>query len=74
MLDDWVSILTLSLDDANLPVLMLGDLDVTNELASKASIAYVDNAISNIQPVSGGSSVLSNYVSPFEASLVGLDL
>jgi hypothetical protein len=73
VLDDWVTVLTLSLDDANLPILMLGDLNVKSELASKASISYVNNAIANVQPVSGGSSVLTNYVSPLEASLVGLN-
>ena len=73
VIDDWLTVLTLSLDDLNLPVLMLGDLNVKSELASKASVAYVDSAIANVQPVSGGSSVLTNYVSPLEASLDGLD-
>ena len=72
VIDDWVTVLTLSLDEANLPVLMLGDLNVKSELASKASISYVDNAIANVQPVSSGSSVLTNYTSPLEASLDGL--
>ncbi len=48
---------------------MLRGLNVKSELASKASISYVDSAIANIQPVSGGSSILTNYVSPLEASL-----
>ncbi len=48
---------------------MLGNLNVNNELASKAPIPYVDDAIANVQPVSGGSSVLKNYVSPLDASL-----
>ncbi len=45
---------------------MLGDLNFKSELASKASIAYVDNAIANVQPVSGCSSVLTNYAQQLE--------
>ncbi len=50
---------------------MLGDLNVKNELAWKTSISYVDNEIANVQPISGASSVLTNYVSPSEASTAG---
>ncbi len=39
----YLIILTLSLDGANLPDLMLGVLKVKSEQASKASVAYVDN-------------------------------
>ncbi len=52
---------------------MLGDFDVQNALTSQVSISYVDNAIADVQPVSGGSSALTNYVSPLEASTAGLN-
>ncbi len=48
MLDDWFRVLTLSLDDTNLPVLALGNLNMKSELASKVCELFVSQSIAKV--------------------------